>query len=222
MIRSMTLLALPLLVAATPALASEDEQFWQTVTVGVSLPDNFKLSNEVVTRSSNAKGLYEIEGNLMLGYKPSKVMTLWLGYTHNPTYSHGDFRVMEHRVRQQVSLDNFAQIGKVKFSGRVRLEERWREGQVGTAWRLRPNIKAAVPFVGKSTLSVNHESFIDLNTTGFQRVGGYERMRNWVAVSVPLDKQLSVEAGYLNQHGFVRGGTDSSDHVLNLAMTASF
>lgn len=222
MIRSKTLLVLPLLVAATPALASEDEQFWQTINVGVSLPNNFKLSNEVVVRSGNAKGLYEIENSFMVGYKTSKAVTLWLGYTHNPTYLHGDFRVMEHRARQQISVDNFAKIGAVKISGRMRLEERWREGQIGTAWRLRPNIKASLPFVGKTKLSVSHESFINLSTTAFQRTGGYERMRNAVAVSLPLDKKLSLEAGYLNQHGFVRGGADTSDHVLTVGMNASF
>ena len=139
------------LVAATlaaPAAASEDTQYWQTLNIGIALPDNFKISNETVRRSSDAKGFYEIENNFMVGKKLNKVVTLWLGYVYNPQYNPGTFRLREHRFRQQVNFDNFAVLGKVKLSGRLRLEERWREGQAGTGWRLRPQIKATVPVAG--------------------------------------------------------------------------
>lgn len=219
---AMSVAALGSVVAASPALAGEDTQYWQTVSVGVALPSNFKLSSETVFRTSEARGFYEIEENLMVGYKADKHVTVWLGYTHSPSYSHGNFTVMEHRFRQQVNVDNFAIIGKVKLSGRVRLEERWREGIGGTAWRLRPQVKAVVPLAGKVSLTASHESFIDLNTTSFQRVQGYERMRNALSVGMPLNKQIGVDFGYLNQHGFVRNGRDTSDHVLTAGLSASF
>ena len=38
-------------------------------------------------------------------------------------------------------------------------------------------------------------------------------MRNLVTVSTPLTKSLSGEVGYLNQHGFVKNGPDTSDNV---------
>lgn len=207
---------------ASPALAGEDTQFWQTINIGLTLPDNFRLSSESVFRSGNARGLYEIEENLMVGYKPSKKVTLWLGYTHDPNYSHGNFTVLERRFRQQVNVDNFAAIGKVKFSGRMRLEERWRENITGTGWRLRPQVKAVAPFVGKTSLTVSHESFINFNSTSFQRVNGYDRMRNAISVAVPLNKKIGVDFGYLNQHAFVRNGPDNSDHVLTMGLNASF
>ena len=207
---------------AAPASASTDTQYWQTLNLSVALPNNFKVSNEVVRRSSDAKGFYEIENNFMVGKKVNKVVTLWLGYTFNPQYSHGTFRLREHRFRQQANFDNFAVLGKVKLSGRLRLEERWREGQTGTAWRLRPQIKATVPIAGKVTLSASNEVFIDLNNTGFQKVDGIERMRSAIYVTVPLSKKISIDFGYLNQHGFVPNGPDSSDHVLTTGLSASF
>ena len=210
------------LAAAAPALASEDTQYWQILNIGVALPDNFKLSSETVFRSSDARGFYEIEENIMAGYKVNKHVTVWLGYTHDPQFSHGDFIVTEHRIRQQINFDNFAEIGKVKLSGRMRLEERFRDGGTGTAWRLRPYIKATAPFIGKSTVTLSHESFLDLNTTSFQKASGYGRMRNAISVSVPLNKKFSVDFGYLNQHGFVRGGPDTSDNVLTTGLSASF
>ena len=210
------------LAAASPALASDDTQAWGTLTVSVALPSHFKLSNETVVRTGNARGLYEVEDNFMLGYQADPHLTLWLGYTHDPQYLHGDFTIMEHRFRQQLSLDNVARLGPAALSGRLRFEERWREGISATAWRFRPGIRASMPLVGKAKLQLNHESFINFNTTTFQKQSGYERMRNSVGVNLPLGKQLTLDVGYLNQHGFVRGGADTSDHVLNLGLNASF
>lgn len=217
-------ITLPVLAAlslASPALASTDEQHWETMTVNVALPDNFRLSSETVLRTGDARGFYEVEENAMVGRKLNKQVTVWLGYTFNPTYLHGTFQRREHRFRQQVNFDNVLQLGKVRIGGRMRLEERWREGIQGTGWRLRPQVKATMPLVGKATLSVSSEQFFNLNTMAFQRVSGLDRMRNAISVAVPLNKKISVDCGYLNQHGFVRNGPDSSDHVLTLGLTAS-
>ncbi|MFM5917237.1 MAG: DUF2490 domain-containing protein [Novosphingobium sp.] len=220
--RTISLLALAASATlAAPACAS-DTQYWQTLNASVALPDNFRISNETVLRESDAKGFYEIENNVMVGKKVNRVVTLWLGYTFNPQYSHGTFTRREHRFRQQVSFDNFAVVGKVKFSGRLRLEERWREGLPGTAWRLRPQVRATMPLVGKTTLSLTNEDFIDLNNTGFQTVDGLERMRNAIYVTVPLSKKVSIDFGYLNQHGFVPNGKDTSDNVLTTGLSAAF
>jgi hypothetical protein len=210
------------LAAGSPALATDDEQAWGTLNVNVALPSHFKLQNETVVRTGNAKGLYEVEDNLMLGYQADPHITLWLGYTHDPQYLHGSFTVMEQRFRQQLSFDNVAKLGSATLSGRLRMEERWREGVSATAWRLRPGVRVSLPLIGKTKLVLNHESFINFNTTTFQRQSGYERMRNSVGVNVPLSRQLTLDVGYLNQHGFVRGGADTSDHVLNLGLNASF
>ena len=210
------------LAVAAPAFASEDTQYWQTVNLTVALPDNFKVSNESVFRTSDARGFYEIENNFMVGKKVSKVTTLWLGYTFDPQYNHSTFRFREHRLRQQINFDNFTKVGKVKLSGRLRLEERWRENQRGTAYRLRPQIKASTPLVGKALISVSSEMFLDLNNTGFQTVDGLERMRNAVFVTVPFNKHINLDLGYLNQHGFVPNAADSSDHVLTAGLAASF
>jgi hypothetical protein len=216
------LLIVPALALSSPAWAGEDTQYWQSLSVNIGLGGGFRISDELVVRSGEARGLYELENAVMLGYKPSKQVTIAAGYVHDPLYLHGDFTVMEHRLRQQVSVDNFAKLGSVKFSGRMRMEERWREGAVGTGWRMRPYLKASMPLVGKTTLNLTHESFVNLNTTSFQKVSGYDRMRNAIAVSAPLNKRFNVDFGYLNQLGIVRGGPDNMDHVLTLGLSANF
>lgn len=216
-------LAAACLAFSVPVHASEDAQAWETINLTVALPGHFKLSNETVLRSGEARGLYELENNFMVGYQANPHVSAWLGYTHDPQYSHGDFTVLERRFRQQVNFDNVAKIGKASLSGRLRTEERWRDGLTGTAWRVRPAVKLSVPLAGTPTkLVLNHESFINLNTTVFQKQSGYERMRNSVAFNVPISKRFSLDLGYLNQHGFVRGGVDTSDHAVTTGLNATF
>lgn len=210
------------LAVTQAAQASEDTQYWQTASVAVALPNDFKLSAEAVARTSDPRGFYELEQNYMIGRKAGKNVTVWIGYTRDPNYLHGNFTVMEQRFRQQVSFDNVLKLGAVKLSGRLRLEERWRNGGGGAGWRLRPYIKAAVPAFGKTSLVLSHESFVDLGTNAFQKFNGYERMRNAVSLIVPVGKHFAFDVGYLNQHGFVRGGPDTSDNVLTTGLAASF
>src|SRR5947209_2960717 len=199
----MTRLAL-LVAISMPAAAwaKSDDQLWTTASTTVKLSDHWRLSQEIVARfSDNRNGLYEIESNTLLGYRLDKVVTLWAGYTHNPQYASGDFTVMEHRAREQVTFDGFAKLGSGKLNGRIRLEQRWRDGADGTGWRARPYLKYSLPIAGKTALNLSSEAFLNLNTTPFQRRSGLDRVRNLISISTPLTKTLTGEAGYMNQHG---------------------
>jgi hypothetical protein len=208
--------------AAAPALATSDSQVWTTASATVKLDDHWRLSQEIVGRFSDRRdGLYEIESNTLLGYKLNKTVTVWAGYTHDPQYAGGDFRVMEHRAREQVTFDNIAKIGKATLSARLRAEQRWRHGVDGTGWRLRPYAKLSVPLEGKVALNLSTEPFVNLNRTAFQARTGLDRVRNLVTISAPLAKRLTGEAGYMNQHGFVRGGPDTSDNIAYFALGLS-
>ena len=126
------------LAFAPPAAAADDAQLWTGGNVTAKLSDHWRLSEEITARfSDNRNGLYEIESNTLVGYRISRVVTLWAGYTHNPQYSAGDFTIMEHRAREQVTFDNFANLGPGRLSGRLRVEQRWRAGLDGTGWRVR-------------------------------------------------------------------------------------
>lgn len=210
------------LVSAFPAHAGEDTAYWQNLNVTVKLSSDLRVSSETSVRSSDVRGLYQIQETVMIGYKPSKPVTLWLGYVHSPLYSHGDFTAMERRFRQQINVDNIARLGPFQVNARVRLEQRWRDGVAGTGWRLRPSLRASAPLAGKVNIAIQHESFLNLNTTPFQGRDGLERMRNSVTVIVPVAKPINFEVGYMNQHAFVRNGPDNVDHVLMTTISASF
>jgi len=204
------------------ASATSDSQLWTVTSATVKLSDRWRVSEELTTRfSDNRHGLYEIESNTLLGYRLNKVVTLWAGYTHDPQYAGGDFTIMEHRAREQVTFDNVAKLGPGKLSARIRMEQRWRDGIDGTGWRLRPYLKYSLPIAGKMALNLSSEPFFDLNTTIFQKKSGFDRVRNLVTLSAPLSKKLTAEIGYMNQHGFVRGGPDTSDNIAYFAVALS-
>jgi hypothetical protein len=214
--------ALCLILLAGRAEARDDNQLWTTATATVKVSEQFRLTQEFTARiSDNRNGLYEVEAVTMLGYKPSKSVTVAAGYVHNPLYASGDFTTMEHRAREQIQVDNFAQLGRGKFSARLRLEQRWRENADGTAWRARPYIKYSLPLTksGKTNLNLSNETFINLENTSFQKTEGVDRMRNLISVSTPLSSKIGIEAGYLNQYGFVRHGDDTVDHVAAVSLS---
>ena len=211
-----------LAVAAPATAATSDGQLWTNLSATVKLGDRWRLSEEGTIRFSQKRnGLYELESNSLLGFRLNKVVTVWAGYTHNPQYSGGDFTVMEHRAREQVTFDGFARLGKGKLNGRIRLEQRWRHGLDGTGWRVRPYLKYSLPIAGKTALNLSSEPFFDLNTTVFQRKSGLDKVRNLVTVSTPLTRNLTGEAGYMNQHGFVRNGPDTSDNIAYFGLALS-
>lgn len=215
--------AILLVSFATPSRAAKsDDQIWTTASVNVKLSDRWRLSQEIVGRfSDNRNGLYEIEYNALIGYKLNRVATVWAGYTHDPQYAAGHFTVMEHRAREQITFDNFAKLGPGKLSARMRAEQRWRRGQDGTGWRLRPYLKYSMPLAGKVALNLSNETFVNLDTTSFQARTGVDRMRNLLSISGPLTKKVSGEFGYMNQHGFVRHGPDTSDNIAYFALGLS-
>ncbi|MEQ7873491.1 DUF2490 domain-containing protein [Sphingomonas sp. ASV193] len=214
------LLALP-----STASAGDDFQQWLTSNTSVKLDSHWRLSNELVLRFSDQRhGLYEVENSTLVGYQLNKKIGFWAGYVHDPNYAGGDFTVMEHRAREQVTFDNVASLGSASLSFRARTEQRWRDGVGGTGWRFRPYAKLALPLGGKTAPSLvfTTEPFINLNRTSFQTINGFDRVRNAVALSVPLSKTIKADIGYLNQYRVVKNGPDQMDHALTGTIGLSF
>jgi hypothetical protein len=212
-------LAAAALLASQAAFAS-DSQFWSVNSVSVKLSSHWSVSQDLTLRFSDEKGgLYEVEANSLAGYRMSKNFTLWAGYDFDPQYSHGDHTVTEHRIIEQGVVDKIATIGGGKLNGRLRFEQRWRDGMNGTGWRLRPYLRYALPISGsKVAFVLSDEQFWDLGTNSFQTVSGLERMRNFIGLSVPVTKTLGMDAGYMNQHHFVPNGKDSSDNIAYVSL----
>ncbi len=211
-----------LLLGASPAAAaSSDAQFWTTLTANVALSDRWSGQADFVSQfSDDEDGLYELRYGAFVGYKITRRATVSVGYARVHRYIGGTTRT-EERPRQQIAVD-FGKLAGAAASGRLRVEQRIRAGG-GIGWRLRPQVRAAWP-LGRSGVAavLSHESFVALNDTRSGQRAGYERMRNFAGVSVPVSKIVKAELGYLNQYDFGRGRPDAVAHVGSLALTASW
>lgn len=213
----------PLALVACPAVAGTDDdgELWTTLGAGGTVSGRLLANVEAIARfSGDEGGPYEAEFGGFLGYRLTGKVSLWAGYVRVPRYARGAATSIEDRTRQQVTAD-LGQLGSGSLFGRMRIEQRFREGG-GTGWRLRPQLKYSRPLVKDgAALVFSHESFLPLNTTGWGQRAGYERMRNFAGVSAPVAPRLRAEFGYLNQYDF-RRGTDSVDHAAALTASYSF
>ncbi|PKP93255.1 MAG: DUF2490 domain-containing protein [Alphaproteobacteria bacterium HGW-Alphaproteobacteria-16] len=217
------LLALPLLILASPALAQdEDSELWLIVSADIALGKNTEIDLEAISRfSDDSDGLYEAEFMGGVTRTVAKGVSIHGGYVRVVNYSRGDVTRGEDRFRVQLGLSGEA--GPVKLSGRLRVEHRSVSTGDDTGYRFRPQIEASLP-LGDSAFSAfaSHESLIPLNDTDWGEQAGYDRMRNLAGVSWKASDAIDVEIGYLNQYRFGRGTRqDTMDHALWLSVGLS-
>lgn len=210
------LASLPLLAAASPAHAQqEDEQAWFQVNTVVPLDDNTRVTLEQIARFSDRQdGLYTTEIGALIGQRVSKNFELGFGYRHVGFYN-GNTGRDEDRFRQQV-VGTFGH-----FSTRLRIDERFHPEGSEVGFRIRPLVRYNQP-IGNHGLALfaSHESFFIANTTAWGQRRGYERMRNWVGLVVPISQVTSADIAYLNQYRFARGGAQAQmDHALSVQLT---
>lgn len=207
--------AIPGLLLACPALAQEDparkadSQLWTVQNVAIPIEDGLGLALDSTQRFGDAaNGIYEAQFGFNLTYQLSKAVQLAGGYAHTTSYREGPNR-QENRLRQQATV----KFGM--FSARWRIEERFRNDGTDMGWRTRLQLKAGQPFRKGGDLQwvLSHESFVSLNDTDWGQVSGYNRMRNYAGLRMPLTDTLGIEAGYMNQYDFKPG----ADAIANIA-----
>ena len=215
-----TLAALSLL--ATPAMANEeDANIWLAQTSTINLGDDMTLWLEAQERFTNdASRLGQLLIRPAIGYKLDATTTVSLGYAYVHTDPLVGASSDEHRIFQQLSTRLAGDGRGVTVTSRTRLEQRFFEGQDGTGWRLRQQVRITAPLMGKARLALWTEPFIGLNQTRFQR-DGIGLWRNFAGVSIPVSRQLTLEPGYLNQQ-VRRVGRDRTDHVASLTLATTF
>lgn len=218
MLRPSYLAILPLLLAATPALAQqEDAQAWEQLNVVVPVAPHLRVTLEQIARISDRQGgFYTTEFGGLLGWQIADGVELGFGYRRVSFYN-GNSAPDEDRLRQQIVVNR----GRV--TGRLRLDERFNPLGSEIGFRVRPLLRYNLPLPKtRLTLFASHESFILANSTAWGQRAGYERMRNIAGLSFPLGKGVTADVGYLNQYRLPRGGARAQmDHALNVQMTVN-
>lgn len=214
-------IATTLATAAIPTMAcaaTTDVQGWGSVTVSGKVTDGILASGEVVNRfADDAQRLGQLELRAHVGHAVSKKVTIWLGYVHLVTYAKTGRDAIEDQSMEQVNWN----IGKIlggSLSSRSRLEQRFQRGVSDIAWRIRSQVKLAVP-LGQHGVSgvVWIEPFVSLNRTSAVRPG-LDQVRSFAGLGMRLSKHADLEAGYLNQY-LDRANGDRSNHALSLSLS---
>lgn len=212
------LLALPLLLAASPAAAQQtDEQLWLQTNASVVVGRHEKVTVEGIARfSDRVEGLSHAEAGLLFTHTTGSGIELSFGYRHVEDWNRNGRLPNEERLRQMIVVPLGA-----GFSGRLRFEQRFNSSGGEIGFRLRPRLGWDTQLgSGPLHLFATSEHFVNLNSTDYGVRGGYERMRNAVGIAIPLGSGLKGEIGYLNQYRFGRDGArDQMDHVATFTLS---
>lgn len=211
------------LCAAAPAAAQDDSQAWGSVTATTALSDKVDATMEVHLRFTDDAGrLGQTLLRPSVTYKLDRGFSLTAGYVYVDTNPQGPVRTHEHRTWQQVGY-RFVQNDRITLTGRSRIEQRFFEGETGTGWRLRQQLRAALPVQRASKVQAIlwNETFVGLNRTPWGQRADFDQSRSFAGIGLPLAEKTTVEIGYLNQHIF-RTGPDRTNHVLAVNLFTRF
>lgn len=186
--RPATGLALLLILAASPARASDsDLQFWTTATASAPLSKRLTGTIEASQRFRGAEAgrdQLQLRGNLDLAL--DKTVSLGGGLTYSDSGA-----IHEVRPHQQVSLT----FGNVSL--RTRLEERFIEGSGVTGLRLREKLQLRLPVDKQDRLALWAEPFFVLQPATTGKPTGLEQLRLGITDEHRLSRHLGLSFGYL-------------------------
>jgi hypothetical protein len=217
-------IALPFAVAgalfAAPARA-DPVQPWPTVSVSAALGGKWRGAVEIVGRiSDDPTRPSQVETRFQLGRALGEHVTLWAGYVHVVSYNDGRRDGIEDQAVEQLGW-NPGRIGPFILATRTRIEQRFIVGNDRTAWRLRAQVRAALP-IGRGPVSAVlwAEPFVALNhsaATGRT----FEQLRAFAGVSLRVSKHADIEIGYLNQRLYRLSG-NVVNHAVPLVLNLRF
>lgn len=157
------------------------------------------------------------------GYSISENMSIWAGYARLRARSKSGNVVDENRYWQQLSwtAGNWA-------GGRVTMRTRIEQRSVSAGEDVRHVLRFQTKYVrklggnGETSLVIGLEPFVDLNDTDWGGDSGFGQNRTFLGFGRRLSKNLSLEAGYMNQFIWVDGGEDRVNHLATLHFKIAF
>lgn len=210
------------LLGASPARADTDTHAWTQLNATASLSQRVTATFEGQLRlTDDASRAGQVLIRPSIGYKLGPNTTASLGYAYFRFDPPGPALRNEHRIWQQMAF-RLAGDGKgVTVTGRSRLEQRFSEGSGDVGHRYRQQVRVTGPIDGKVRVVGWSEPFFNLNETNWVQDAGLDRLRNFAGVSVPVNKVVTLEPGYLNEW-VVRPGQDRVNHIASLTIWARF
>lgn len=162
------------------------------------------------------------------GYQFNEKVTAWLGYDWVPTgrpLALSPFN--DHAVWQQLSWSNSFAFGTL--ISRTRLEQHFFDvpGGSDAAHLFRQMLKLSIPVPVVSPrigVVLWNEIFVNLKTTAAGIRSGYNQNRAFAGFGYQINKMITLETGYMNQH-INKSSSPRPDlllHVLSITLLLNF
>lgn len=217
---SRVLLPLAFLAAPLAAATQQDEQFWFNGTVMGSLKGGLLYFAEIQPRFGD--GVSRLDQLLLrpaIGWKFSDAVSAYLGYAHVVLPIDNGKDRNEERTFVQLSW-TLGNIAGGNLSSRSRMERRRLSDGDDTGWRARQMLRFVRPLADPKRIRalVSVEGFAALDDTDWGARSGFDQLRSFVGVEVPLKGRSTLEAGYLNQLVNRTAGDQRVNHVASLSL----
>lgn len=206
---------------AAAADTREDEQVWINLTLMGGIGDRFVYFAEVQPRfADGASRLDQLLLRPAIGVKLAPRVALYQGYVRVVLPVAGGRDRHEDRSFQQLTWTlPPSRRGEVQLRSRV--EQRWRSDGRDMGWRLRQMVRGeyALSASGKGVRALGYaEAFVALDDTDWGAKAGFDHVRSFAGVEVPVGGASTVEAGYLNQLFRRNAGVTRMNHVASLSL----
>lgn len=219
-----SLLLAGLTVSALSALAApvkDDMSVWISNTYQTDFGgSNFLAFLELAPRTKNDNNDFaQLIVRPLLGYKLTKQLQLWAGYTWQGEYSDQvDFDNATNDIMEQLQwIDNWTPA--LNFQSRFRLEQRLfaDEGDVGHRMRHRLRFMYTIPDT-RAYLIASDELFVYFNSIdqgprAHSVQTGVNQNRSYVGLGYKLTSYLNVDSGYQLQYVHNYGTPDVVNHI---------
>src|SRR5262245_13328388 len=194
---------------------------WASVFVAVPLGDRMEArADGILQRTDNVSWVGWELARVIIVRTLNDHLSVGGGYTWFRIGNGRDGHSVEHRAVQALDLRMAIRRDTLVISLRTRLEERRREQQPGSAFRLRQQTRLDLQLNTRGVRAVAwNEYFSSINGTQWSGRSGPSFMLNFVGVHVPATKRTAIEPGYLNQTIFV-ARRNPILHVAALFITA--
>ena len=216
------LILIALLFAAFPLSAEEDFSVWISNTYQTDFGGrNYLAFIELAPRTRNDNGDFsQILIRPILGYKASKEISLWLGYTWHGEYSknlNDKFENSTHDFIQQMQwIHDFSPA--FNFQYRLRLEQRFFADD-DAGHRVRHRFRIAYSFPDSRFYAVAaDELFIYFNNLNdsprsSQVQQGINQNRSYAGVGYKITENINLDTGYQLQYVNNFGRPDLFNHI---------
>ena len=158
-----------------------------------------------------------------LGVRLAPDTTVQAGYHFQHAYPAARLATSEHRLWQQLAFPVYRNPERLLIGARLRLEQRWIAGAHDMGWRARAMLRVQLPAarIGPAVPVLWGEALLPLDDTDWGQRRSARQLRYFAGAVLPIDRRLTVEAGYMLRTDALPGGTRRA-HVANVQLNYRF